>query len=293
MSVFVASKDSVLRALNASNSSSYTFNDVQFSKPLPVAGSWREGTTAHNTLIKVSANPTGPLEGSQYYTYDRLSLNDFSKFKPTRPLQVYNPQTTKDLLRNIQYYFGLNIQADDIIDEPLSLVDGSGTVVLKAHSDSLGWIGQIDFAVTPGGADLAALTTTKALNGLNYPIADPTKISGLMYCYPMDFTPYRDTLLAIPQDGTLTQAQADAIVPMLKALDSGGAGATLWNSTAGNVNWSIAGATVFYNGLNSAAFPTNSKFKYVLGLELRADVNVPVGRFYLQYSDPVDPNSPT
>lgn len=290
MSVFVPAKDSVLRAINAANSASYTLNDIVLSTPKPVAGTWREGTTSHNSFLKISANPAGGLDGSSYYTFDRLNLGDFNYFKPSRPLPAYGVNTTKDLLRNILYYFGLNIQDDDILDEPVSLTNGAGTVTINANPNSYGWLGSLSFEVSPGGADLAGLITTKALNGLNYPVEDPNSISALMYMYPYDFTASRDALLALTQGSALTQGQADALVTMIKAKDTG-SGAALWNSDAGQNTWSLAGATVFFNGLNNSGLPTNSKYKYAVGLELRAGVTAPVGRFYLQFSDPEDPNS--
>jgi hypothetical protein len=291
MSVFIDSNQALLNYLNTANSTTmFTLTNLLWSSPAPIAGTWMEGTTTKNTYMKVTAAAGAGFEGKATIKYDRLKLSDFAAFKPTRTLKCYKPVTTHDLLPNILYYFGLVIGKQDIVDEPLTLVDGVGTVTLKAKATSPLWLDQLTFDVIEGGANLADQLTVKALNGLNYPVTDPTtQTSALLYTYPLNLTAYRDELLAMVE-GTLTQAQADRLVVMLKALDKG-PGATLWNSDGSSKSWSVAGAKVIFCGLNSMVFPTNQSYKYVMCLELRADVTVPTGRFYLHFNDPDNPNS--
>lgn len=291
MSVFIDSKQALLNYLNTANSTNmFTLTNLIWSDPAPIAGTWMEGTTAKNTFMKVTAAAGAGFEGKTTIKYDRLKLGNFANFKPTRTLKAYQPVTTHDLLPNILYYFGLVLGEQDIVDEPLTLVDGAGTVTLKAKATSPLWLDQLTFDIVPGGASLDQMMTVKALNGLNYPVNDPTtQTSALLYTYPLNFTAYRDELLAMAE-GTLTQAQADRLVVMLKALDKG-PGATLWNSDGSNPLWSVAGAKIVFNGLNSMGLTTNQSYKYVMGLDLREGVTTPTGRFFLHYNDPDNPNS--
>lgn len=291
MSVFIDSKQALLNYLNSANSTTmFTLTNLLWSDPAPIAGTWMEGTTTKNTFMKVTAAAGAGFEGKTTIKYDRLKLSNFANFKPTRTLKAYQPATTHDLLPNILYYFGIVLGKQDIVDEPLTLVDGAGTVTLKAKSTSPLWLDQLTFDIIPGGASLDAAVTVKSLNGLNYPVNDPlTQTSALLYTYPLDFTAYRDELLAMAE-GVVTQIQADRLVVMLKALDKG-PGATLWNSDGANRLWSLAGATIVFCGLNSLGLTTNQSYKYVMALDLRADVATPTGRFYLHFNDPDDPNS--
>lgn len=294
MSIFINSKQALLNYLNGANSTTlFTLTNLVWSQPQPVAGSWMEGTTLKNTFMKVNAAPDAPFKGRQTIKWDRLELGDFSHFKPTRGLPAYLPATTHDLIPNILYYFGLFLTTDDIVSEPVVLdVQGAGTVTITAKPTSVLWTGSLSFDVVQGGANIATLLVNKELDGLKYPVSDPaTQTSALIYAYPMDMTAYRDQFLAIAE-GTLTQEQATLIVNALKAVDSGTAKA-LWTDTAGATAWALAGAKVVHNGLNGLAYPTNQSYKYIMALELRADVTVPTGRFFLHYNDPDDPNSAT
>lgn len=292
MSVFIDSKQALLNYLNAANSTTqFSLTNLLYSDPKPVAGTWLEGTTAKNTYMKLTAAQGAGFEGRSTIKYDRLTLSDFSHFKPTRGLPAYQPATTHDLLSNILYYFGLMLGPQDIISEPVVLdQNGAGTVTIKAKDTSPLWLGQLTFDVTQGGANIDTITTVKALNGLNYPVSDPaTQTSALLYTYPLNFTAYRDDLLAMAE-GVLSAANADKLVTALKALDQG-PGAALWNNVDSNNAWSLNGAKVIFCGLNSMAFTTNQSYKYVLCLELRASVTTPIGRFYLHFNDPDNPNA--
>lgn len=292
MSVFVDSKQALFNYLNAANSTTqFTATNLAWSDPKPIAGTWMEGTTTKNTYAKVTPKQGAGFESKTTVKYDRLTLADFAKFRPTRPLPVYQPATTLDLLSNILYYFGLVLGPQDILSEPVVLdAQGAGTVTIKAKDTSPLWLGQLSFDVVQGGANIDTLTTVKALNGLNYPVADPaTQTSALLYTYPLNLTGYRDQLLAMAE-GVLSSANADILVTALKALDQG-PGAALWNNSDSSSTWSLNGANVIFCGLNSMVFPTNQSYKYVMCLELRGGVTTPTGRFYLHFNDPDNPNS--
>lgn len=288
MSVFLNPRASLLAYIGAANSMTVNDADVMLSAPKPTKGTWRESATTRNSFVKLTAKDTAPYRGSVVLTYNRLDLADFAKLKTKTPLPCYQLTRSKQLVKPILYYYGFVLTEDDVVDEDLNLTDGAGTYTLKAKDTSLGWIGQLPIDIVVGGAPIGDLATTKNLNGLNYPVSDTNATMALMYTYPMDFTGYRDQLLTLSQGATLTDAQVTQLVTALKALDTG-AGAALWNADPASKTWSLAGAKVFFAGINSAALPTNAKYKYAVGLELRSDVTIPSGRFYLQFSDPVDP----
>lgn len=291
MSVFRTPLASLVNYINTANNMTLNPDDVTFSAPKNSAESWQGTTTGKNTYVKITAKPTATFKGSVVVTYDRLDLADYKKFQPTKPLPAYQKTTTRELASRLLDTFGLNITPEDIVDEPLNLTDGAGRVNLKAEPTSLGWVGAMDIDIVVGAAELNTLATTKDLPGFNYlGVDDPaTQTSAQVYMYPYDFTTYRDDLQEYEDGLALTDEQATRLVEILKAVDQG-AGAALWNADPASTTWSVAGATCFFNGMNSGAFPTNSKYKYAVGLELRGDVTTPTGRFYLQFSDPVDPN---
>lgn len=293
MSVFLQSKKSLLSYLNATNGTTvFDEDNLILSQPAPVAGTWLDEVTDKNTYLKVTAAPTAPFKGRATIRYDRLNLGDFAHFRPVRQLPAYQPATTHDLLPAILYYYGLNIGPDDVEDTPLSLTGGAGTVTLVAKATSFIWLGSLTFDVIEGGADLNELITVASLEGLDYPVPNPdTQVSALLYVYPMDATNYRDQLLLIPDDAILTSGDAETLRSALTALDTG-VGKNLWNTSNASTEWSLEGATVVFNGLNSLAYPTNQAYKYVMAVELRVGVTVPTGIFYLHYNDPEDPDSP-
>lgn len=289
MSVFQAPLANLMGYINAANGLALVASDLTFSQPKPTDGTWQGVATTKNT--KITLRPaTGKYVGKVTVVYDRLQLGDFVKFRPSTPVPAYQITKVHDLLPALIGAWGLNLTTDDVENDDLGLTNGAGTFTLRAKATSLIWLGSVPVTVAVGGADLMALTKVTNLPGLNYPVSDPAQTSALVYMYPYDFTANRDALLAITSGSTLTSDQATALVNMIKAVDTG-VGKALWNADAAQTAWSLAGAKVFFNGINTAALPTNSKFKYALGLELRSDVTIPTGRFYLQYNDPEDPNA--
>lgn len=293
MSVFIDSKKSLLDYLNATNGTTmFTLENLVFSNPAPVAGTWREEVTQKNTFMKVNASETAGFKGRAVVTYDRLQLANFANYKPAAILPAWEPTTTHDLLANVLYYFGLFLSPADIEDDPVVLDEnGAGAVVLRAKTTSPLWLGELTVNVIEGGANIADMMTVQSLDGLNYPVADPsTQVSALLYVYPFDATEWRDQLLDIADGAPLAIEDAQLLATIFSTLDAG-IGQALWNATPADTAWALEGATVVYSGLNSLAFPTNQSYKYVLGLELRGDVTIPSGRFYLHYNDPDDPDS--
>ncbi len=294
MSYQMHSKESLLTFINATNTLTgadlLTEANLDFSLPKVVIGSWRDRVTLKNTAIRLTAKESAPYEGSRVILYDRLnlaSLVNIGGFK----VAGLNPVSTYDLFDSIAFYTGIKFLEEDLEDLPVIYgQDGKGTVVLSAKPDSVGWVGNLSVQMVAGGVSLPASILVANLPGLNYPAPAPgIDIMGSVYLYGYDFTPYVSTLLDITE-GTLTPEHATALVNALQAVDVS-SGKLAWNDNPGSGSWSLAGATITYNGLNSSDFPTNPNYKYVLALQLRVDVTIPTGVLYLHYNDPFDPNN--
>lgn len=288
MTVFVDSKQAVLNYINAANSvTRFNLDNVTMSKPKPVEGSRHMDKTLKNTYATVVPGTAGIFKGRKSIYYNRLLLNDFARFRATRVLKTPAVTSVHGLLPAIQFYYAIKLSTADVEDDPITLdQDGKATVTVRAKADSPLWLGSITFDLIPGGYDLTQAVTTLWMTEFKYPIPNfDTGSSAALIAYPIDATYYRDELLMI-EEGELHGDGLAKVVEALLALDYSSDGKLLWNGSAASTEWSLAGATVFYNGLNEAALPTNPAFKYVIGIELRADVSIPSGRFYIHYSDP-------
>lgn len=291
MSVFVNSKQAVLDYINVANlTTRLTSANVTVSRPYETGNSRYADKTEKNTWsIVVPAGTTPIFIGRKVIFYNRLILDDFARFRPVRTVKAPKPTTTHGLLASIKYYFAINLSVDDVEDDPLNLdADGVGTVTVRAKATSPLWTGQITFDVMPGSLPLEEYLTNIAPDQLKYPIDNfKTGSSAALIAYPVNATYFRDRLLTI-EEGLLHGDGLATVLEALLSLDYSSEGKLLWNSAQGSTEWALEGATVFYNGLNEAALPTNPAFKYVIGIELRSDVTIPSGRFYIHYSDPED-----
>lgn len=290
MSYLQTSIVSVLGYLNAANKTKFTEADVTFGTPSPTDGTWQGLNTTKNTAVNILAVKNGNYDGSKAIVYDRLKLNDLINIPGFR-IFADRPKTVYDILDSLRYYTGVYLQQSDV--ENTAVVDkgdGTYTTTLTAKATSLGWIGSLAVTIKQGGARLDKSIVDTELSGLNYPTASDQDTYGQIYLYPYDFTSYYDTIDPLVAGATLTSAQADSLVTMLKAVDLS-SGKTLWNNTANSTTWSLSGAKVIANDLNGADLPTNPAYKYVLVLKLRDDVTTPKGNLYLHYNDPVDPNA--
>lgn len=296
MSFQHASVPDLLAAINLANTIALTTNDVTWSVPQVVQGTWRDQVTSKNTAINIVANEGNPnYQGIRAILYDRLKLQELANIKG---FSVQSPEvaTTHEILPALKIFTGLQISVDDIEDTPiLDNGDGTHTAVLTAKATSKGWIGAVNLPITAGGMALDDAIIQPALTGLNYPTTLDNGIFALVYTYGYDFTAFFDDIEDIvPSDGNgevhLSYEKAGLVAAALRALDVS-SGRTLWSNDGGTAAWSLFDAVVIYNGLNNSSLPTNQDYKYVLGLRLRPGVDIPSGEFYLHYNDPFDPNA--
>lgn len=284
----------LVQSINAANGTSFLLTDLSFSAPKVVSGSWQGIASDRNTAVRATA-AAAAYQGNVVVQYNRLDLANLANL-PGLKLAANNPAHTYDLLPAIQYFMGVRFVQGDL--QNLSITpngDGSGTAVLTADANSLGWIGTVSIPFIAGGVGLDTAIAQAAQPGLNYPVSDASAppasaIYGPAYLYPYDFTSSQSTFLTY-QPGPATQAQLDFILAAIKAVDIG-SGATSWVDSGNATSWNLAGSTIGYNGLNNAnTMPTNPNFKYVLRLDLASGVTVPAGSLYLHYNDPFDPNN--
>lgn len=290
MSIHYGSKQSLVNYINTANGASLTVAELTFGTPQPVEGTWREGLVAGNTAIKITAKDESTFKGSRVVVYDRLNLNDFSKLCPLS-VKAYGPTKLSDFFPPLFRRYGLVLSPEDFVDAPFTYAgDNAEEIELVAKADAVGWTGKMKVTVQTGQAVLSQHLVTTLLPGLNYPVAGDGSVgSALTYMYGLDFTA-KKSVLETYQVGTILGAGDTALLQAVKDIDVN-AGKSLWNLDPAQTTWSLAGAEVVYSGINNGVLPTNSSYKYVLGLLLKATVTTPPGVCYLHYNDPVDPNA--
>jgi hypothetical protein len=293
-----ASLNDLVRAINAANGTSFLLTDLSFSNPKVVAGTWQGNNSDRNSAIKATAAAPA-FQGSQVVLYNRLDLGQLIALPGARLKLPGTVTHVWDCLPMLKFYFGISFVQGDLQNTAVTVGgDGTGTLNITADPNSIGWQGSVAIPFTAGGSPIDVAVATTQLPGLNYPVGDPpsvpgTSVYGPAYLYPYDFTTYTPTIINYTP-GVLTTPQADFLVAALAALDIG-AGKALWNDTTSGgtfTTWNLTGATIVSNGLNDPINnPTNPAYKYVMVLQLRADVTIPTGLLYLHYNDPFDPNN--
>ena len=290
MAIYQPSKEVLLAAVNAQNSLSIKATDITYSAPKDIRGTDQETTTQKNTMVKITATPTGTWTGKKNLFYNRMLLSDLTVLIGDT-IQIGSVDTIHEALIGLNNRYGFVFENTDLENTEIEWEpDGAtGNVELKALPDSLGWIGSVNFKVAKGDESLQSAVTNAVLDGLKYPNGDmgsvaQTAIIAEVYSYPFDHTVNRDALLAY-QPGVLT---AGTNLNSLVTLINGVTGTT-WVAT-GVANWGLLGAEITYNGLNKAEFPTNQKYKYAMAIKLPATTTNIKGVLYLQYNDPEDPN---
>lgn len=290
MAIYQPSKDVLLAAVNAQNSLNIKLTDITYSAPKDIRGTDQATTTQRNTLVKITATPTGSWTGKKNLFYTRLNIEDIQQLIGDT-LQVGGVEKLHDALIGLNNRYGFAFEPEDLVNTDLEWEpDGqTGFLDVTAEADSLGWIGTARFKLVKGDESLQTAVTTTTLNGLKYPNGDmgsvnQTAILAEVYSYPFDFTTQRDALLVFGTGVLAAGATLNNLVDILNPITG-----TTW--VASNAaSWGLLGAEITYNGLNKAEFPTNSKYKYAMAIKLPATTTNIKGTLYVQYNDPDDPN---
>lgn len=293
MAIYQPSKDVLLAAVNSQNSLSIKATDIVYSTPKDIRGTEKGTTTNRNTQIKISAAATGSnWSGKKNVFYDRLLFSDLVTLIGDT-LEIGGSVThVHDAIVGLNNRYGFVFETTDLTNEEIEWEpDGlTGTVLLRAPAECIGWVGQQVFKVKKGDESLQSAVTTNVLSGLKYPNGQMgsetvSATIGEVYSYPFDFTKWRDTLLTAFQPQVLSGAPLTDMVNILKDVTAGA-----WLSTTAS-SWGLAGAEVIFVGDNDTTkYPTNAKYKYVLVLKLPATLTNIKGTLYLQFNDPEDPD---
>lgn len=267
---------------------------VFFSPPARVEDTWRAGTTDKNTIIRMTTTEDNPdYQGTVIVVYDRLNLADLGKLvEPV--LEVYQPQTTHDLIRPFFLKYGIVLDQADLVDEPLVRINDNELedpiYEINAAPTSLRWYGTLQVTHKEGRGEFKDYMTEDVLPGLNYLVEndDGTRGSAIVYMYSLDFTDVKDVLETYPAEYVVDETDT-ALLEAIQQIDTG-TGKMLWNLDPATQLWSLHGATIIASGINDESLPTNKSYKYVLGIRLRDDVTTPPGDMYLHYNDVFDPN---
>ncbi|QXO09864.1 hypothetical protein pEaSNUABM38_00142 [Erwinia phage pEa_SNUABM_38] len=290
MAIYQPSKDVLLAAVNSQNSLTIKLTDITYSAPKDIRGTDQESTTQRNTLVKITATPTGSWTGKKNLFYNRLKVEDIQTLIGDT-LQVGSVTHLHDALIGLNNRYGFAFETADVENTELEWEpDGlTGFLDITAKTDSLGWIGSARFKLAKGDESLQSAVTTTTLNGLKYPNGDmgsvaQTAVIAEIYSYPFDHTANRDALLTYRTGVLAAGADLNNLVTLLNGITG-----TTWVATNA-ASWGLLGAEITYNGLNKAEFPTNTKYKYAMAIKLPATTTNIKGTLYVQYSDPDDPN---
>ena len=290
MAIYQPSKDVLLAAVNAQNSLNIKLADITYSAPKDIRGTDQATTTQRNTLVKITATPTGSWTGKKNLFYTRLNIEDIQLLIGDT-LQVGGVEKLHDALIGLNNRYGFAFEPEDLVNAELEWEpDGqTGFLDITAEADSLGWIGTARFKLLKGDESLQTAVTTTTLNGLKYPNGDmgsvnQTAILAEVYSYPFDHTVNRDALLTYAPGVLSAGADLNNLITLINGVTG-----TTWVATNA-ASWGLLGAEITYNGLNKAEFPTNSKYKYAMAIKLPATTTNIKGTLYVQYNDPDDPN---
>lgn len=148
------SKDQVLALINRDNERTFTFSQIQLGTPQPFSG-------ARNTVCVLSAVPGSGFFGDWTFYYNRRDLAEiWSQF----PAAVVGEDVTDTLvlidLINVTY--NMMLEEEDIIVEAVT----SETHTLRAHPDSLAFIGEVQVEIIGPTTDLSTTIHEQSLEGL-------------------------------------------------------------------------------------------------------------------------------
>lgn len=160
-------KDLLLDLLNRDNGTAFTFNDVVFSNPQVIINP----TTFRNTKVAINAKVGGQYVGSKVVDYHRIDIAQLLKPQYRRVIGVGVTIST-DLVPILNTRFGLQLEASDIVAEPIDTTNMPVTYRLKFQPNCYAFIGEVDLELINDLPDLEELITVNLLDGFHYP-SDP------------------------------------------------------------------------------------------------------------------------
>lgn len=172
-------KDLVLDLLNKDNVNSLpqalTFTQVNFSLPQAIANPTspltKRGPSGEvlyrNTRVLVTARPGAPFIGSRTIDYHRIDVDLLFKV-PYRSLMGTGITSSLDLVAMLNNRFGLQLEAGDIVIEPIDTTTLPTTYVMKMTPECYAFVGQVEFELIADLPDLEELIAVNLLEGFHY-----------------------------------------------------------------------------------------------------------------------------
>ena len=267
MALFMKAEDALLASINAKNSISIKPDQLIWGPGQNVNDVSPKPNTTKNSSVLLRSN-TPNYTGTVRINYDRLDFGTVFSASPLNTLaklRAYRPSTIHDLIEPLNDYYGLQLTKADIVDGNLNLVEGTGTAVIKAAPDSLGWIGQFTVTVTPGDAKLSKWILDTDLEGVAYPSGQTLKGQAEVYSYRYDASDYWPMLSEIVVTDPEGVDVPQVIIDMMIELTTHG-----WQKETPGP-YSLLGAKVMYAGANDLNRPTNDRYANVIEIKVSDD----------------------
>lgn len=148
------------------------------------------------------ANIDAPLPENLVYLFERLDLSTFFGTTVIDVSGVTLPITSAAIMDQLGERNGIVFDVGDFYQEEYTAF--STTITLRAHPNSLRWIGQLRInLINTVKQNLATLTTKVEFpNAVYYPDGDANKIQGSFYANCFTFDAYREQMkwLTLPGD---------------------------------------------------------------------------------------------
>lgn len=289
MSFQTKADQDLIDAVNAKNTTTFAVGDFLYSDPKPISGSWQSQITNKNTVIRLTAKASTGYEGYVDILYNRLDLSLLAKI-PGLLFRVQQTTTLYAELAKIQADTGIQFTTDDLEDQTITVQAGVSevSVLLKAKTNSLGWIGQLAATFYVTGYSLIEKAPVVDLVGLALPgfgLANATTVvQAPLYFYATDFTPLANTLIDF-DTGVISSTDAAMFDQYFTSVDHNQPNHA-WGQLGSN--YTTLNAEVLVNGINDQP-DANPAYKYVMKLQLACPE--PAGVLYLHYNDPVTPGN--
>jgi hypothetical protein len=273
MALYKEPLDAILESIKTLNSGvSLGRDEYNFGAPVSIP---KEASGVNTSMTITSPGVSSPYAGEVTVKHIRLNLADLLILVPSE-VAVSNIATTLAFAQALNKIYGLLFTADDIVNEPVTLPGGTGTITLTALATSRAWVGSVTFNVIPGRQLLSDVITNTRLDGLDYPDPYEAKPFGNAYSYWRNYSAKwqeLDVILASNPDFTSLK---DVLVYI-----TGDA----WVTT-GSSRYSLQDSEVLYVGPTSGYEETNQNYGKVVVVKLGAACLGLSGRMFLHYNLP-------
>lgn len=270
----------IVDRINLENKTDLKLTDVTLFTPrVPTTAEEIQNAQGRNSFVRIAATPLANATGATFVYYNRLDFTamftDETGIQPLIvPVDFDTVFTAWDVVPFINQYYGLMLEPKDVLEETINR--GDWTVQLKAHPDSLGWIGEVPVQLVRGDALVPTNFTDVKIAPYAYPYFNTKVGQGAIYSYPWRFDNFAAEL-----QGMGTTTNETRLAQILKSVT-----ADNWMVYRSPVDFNLKEATVVYNGKNSRDLPTNPSVDNVMVIELSLYCLNFGGRLYLHYNDP-------